>query len=138
MSTAGPILILEDDEDDCQFYKDAIVQLNIKNKIIIFNEGKALIQYLETTSTKPFIILSDINLPGMNGMQVKNEIDADPFLKSKAIPFIFISCAPNYQSIDTAYKAGIQGYFTKPVSLKEVAEQLNVIFRYWQLAKAPN
>lgn len=66
MAISGPIIIVEDDEDDMTFYKDALDELGYQNKPIYFRDARKALDYLKQTSVQPFIIFVDMNLPGMN------------------------------------------------------------------------
>ena len=59
----GPVIIVEDDEDDQQLMRDTFGDLGIKNELLFFKEGGAFLQYLRATPQQPFIIITDVNLP---------------------------------------------------------------------------
>ena len=90
----GPILLIEDDVDDQEFITDALQMLGVKNPVEIFDNGQKAYDFLLTTELQPFIILSDVNLPIMNGLQLKAEIQQNEFLKNKSIYMIFIFINP--------------------------------------------
>jgi CheY-like chemotaxis protein len=85
--TKGPIVIVDDDEDDREIYTDAIKTIGIPNEIRFFNSAQAALDYLYTTTEQPFIILSDVNMPGMTGIQFRGKIQQDDYLSSKGILF---------------------------------------------------
>src|SRR4051794_14303449 len=91
MMTKGPIVIVEDDKDDQEMYAEAIATFGIPNEIVFFGLAKDALNFLMTTEDQPFVILSDINMPEMTGLEFKKKIQEDPYLISKGIPFIFIS-----------------------------------------------
>lgn len=134
----GPIIIVEDDKDDQEIYAQAIDAIGIKNNIHFFDDAKEALHYLSTTEEQPFIILSDINMPGMNGLEFKKYIHDDPFLRTKGIPFVFISTNATKISVRHAHALSVQGYFAKPSSIEEIKMMLRKIFEYWQLCKHIN
>lgn len=136
--TEGPIVIVDDDNDDQEIYAEAIKAIGITNEIHFFNGGQQMLDYLNTTEEKPFIILSDINMPGMSGLELKKSIEDDPYLKVKGIPFVFISTNANKVSVRHAYALGVQGYFQKPDSMDEIKEMLQTLFSYWTRCKHIN
>jgi two-component SAPR family response regulator len=71
MAKKGPIIIIEDDAEDEEIFKDILKELSISNKIIWFTDAHAAFDYLKTTSEQPFIIFSDVNLPKQNGVEFK-------------------------------------------------------------------
>ena len=136
---SGPIVIIEDDPDDQDLLKDVFHELSVKNKILFFEKSLDAFQYLKSTTDQPFVILSDINLPEQNGVEFKRQIDEDPQLRSKSIPFIFFSTSINKETIDIAYKElTIQGYFQKTNSYDELRETIKLIIDYWKVCKHPN
>jgi CheY-like chemotaxis protein len=138
MSVNGPIIIIEDDEDDREFYSETLNSLQIENEVIFFPEAEKAYQFLEVTPLKPFVILSDINLPGMSGIEFKKRIQENPFLRSKSIPFIFLTTSSDKNSVAIAYGMMVQGYFIKPNSVLELSSLLAQIIGYWKICKHPN
>jgi CheY-like chemotaxis protein len=138
MSVKGPIIIIEDDSDDREFYESTLKDLEVENEIIFFDDAEDAYKFLEQTSKKPFIILSDINLPGMSGIEFKKKIQSDHYLRSKSIPFVFLTTSSNQATVATAYLMMVQGYFIKPNSVTELAAMLKQIIEYWKICKHPN
>lgn len=136
--TKGPIIIVEDDKDDQDIYTEAIKALGIPNEIRFFDGGQQVLDYLNTTEEQPFILLSDINMPSMTGLELKKHMEDDPYLKAKGIPFVFISTNATKVSIRHAHALSVQGYFQKPNTLEEIKETLRVLFQYWERCKHIN
>lgn len=134
----GPIIIVEDDKDDQEIYAEAIKAIGIKNKIRFFDDAGEALKYLSTTEEQPFIIISDINMPGMNGLDFKKHIHDDPFLRTKGIPFVFISTNSTKISVRHAHALSVQGYFAKPSRMEEIKKMLRTLFEYWELCKHIN
>ena len=136
--TEGPIVIVDDDKDDQEIYAEAIKGIGIPNEIRFFAESQKALDYLLTTKEQPFIILSDINMPIMNGLQFKEKIQSDKYLRQKGIPFIFISTNASPTAVRKAHELSVQGYFQKPNNLKEIQSMLKKLFDYWELCKHIN
>ena len=80
-----------------------------------------------------------MNLPEYNGLQFKREIDNDPQLRAKSIPFVFFSTSADPQSINTAYKElTVQGYFQKPSGYEDLKMLIKVLIDYWRICKHPS
>lgn len=136
--TKGPIIIIEDDKDDQEIYEESIKAIGIPNEIRFFNRAKQALNYLLNTEEQPFIILSDINMPEMNGLELKKQIQDDPYLCTKGIPFVFISTNASKVSVRHAHALSVQGYFEKPVTMDGIKQMLRILFEYWQLCKHIN
>ena len=139
MSKSGPIVLVEDDQDDKEIFETILEDLNIKNKFVWFRESESAFDYLSTTSESVFLIFCDINMPGFTGLEFKRNIDGDPELRKKSIPFVFFSTFASQKAIDEAYiKMTIQGFFEKPSKYDEVKTLIKLILDYWKYCKHPN
>lgn len=138
MAKSGPILILEDDQDDREIYEKAMESLEVKNEIRFFEGGDDLLRYLQVTPDQPFVILSDINLPRMSGIELRRQIEKDEYLRKKSIPFVFLTTVESKEVVDEVYKLTVQGYFVKKDLLKDIEKQIKQILDYWRECKHPN
>jgi CheY-like chemotaxis protein len=138
MSVKGPIICIEDDLDDQFLIRSAMQELDIPNKLIFFGNGLEALLFLETTQEQPFLIICDINMPVMNGLELRERIDQNEYLRRKAIPFIFLSTADNPQIIKEAYDSTIQGFFKKENSFNELRNRFKIILDYWRYCLHPN
>jgi len=139
MSKSGPILILEDDKDDRQFLEKIFSILEVENERIYFENGLEAYTYLSETNKSVFIIFSDVNLPGRNGLDLKKDIDDDPLLRPKSIPFVFYSTSARREQVNEAYsEMTIQGFFKKENNLADAKVMIGTILAYWRLCKHPN
>jgi CheY-like chemotaxis protein len=136
--TKGPIVIIDDDKDDQETYADVLKELGIPNKILFFDDAKEGLDYLVSTEDQPFIILSDINMPGMSGLELKKIMQDDPYLNAKGIPFVFISTNATKVSVRHAHALSVQGYFEKPQNIEGIKHMLRTLFAYWELCKHIN
>lgn len=138
MSKSGPIIIIEDDPDDHEMMERILFKMNPENIIKKFYDGESALQYLLETEDDPFIIICDINMPIMNGLQLKQSIDADVRLKRKSIPFVYLSTTANPQQVRQAYELSVQGFFLKGQSYDELKNSLQQILSYWMNCIHPN
>jgi CheY-like chemotaxis protein len=137
MGYSNIILLVEDNADDELFFKEALQELKIDYPIIVAKNGEEALDIIKTTKEDFLAILSDMNMPKMNGLELKREIETTPPLKMKAIPFIFFSTAASQKEVIEAYDLGVQGYFNKPNSFEELVENLDIIIRYWKRCRHP-
>jgi CheY-like chemotaxis protein len=139
MSKNGPIILVEDDLEDQEITRELLEQIGIKNELIVFNYCEDCYKYLlNMGNVQPFIILSDVNLPRMSGIDFKQKIDANEELRKRSIPFIFYSTSADVHSVKEAYEYRVQGYFPKEPSMSAMKSNLELIFNYWQKCKHPN
>jgi CheY-like chemotaxis protein len=138
MNKKGPIIIIEDDEDDREFIKDVFIELNYENEIIFFADGQLALNFLTHEKIEPFIIISDINMPVLNGMALKEEIQKNENLRLKCIPYLFFTTSANQQHVIDAYSKSVQGFFIKPNSLAKLKAIVKKIIEYWQECESPH
>lgn len=138
MSLKGPIISIEDDVDDQFLIKSVVEELDIPNELLFFSNGVDALLYLETTQDQPFLIICDINMPVMNGLELRERIDRNEYLRRKSIPFVFISTADNPLVIDKAYQSTIQGFFKKENSFDDLKTRMKAIYDYWSFCLHPN
>ncbi|MDJ1502114.1 response regulator [Xanthocytophaga agilis] len=139
LSINGPILIIEDDADDRYIFDQVFKELEIASRVKYFINAVNAMTFLKEDPTQPFIIICDINLPIMNGLEFKKEIDQDEHLRAKSIPFVFFSTSIEKKTVEEAYrKLTIQGYFQKSSDYEELKRRLYSILDYWQHCQHPN
>ena len=137
-SKDGPLIIVEDDLDDQEIMKEVFESLGVSNTLLLFSDGFEALTYLQTTTDQPFLILCDINLPKLNGLELREHIDADERLRRKSVPFVFFSTNASRDAVERAYDLTVQGFFIKNNTLQELEDTLALIIAYWSQCKHPN
>jgi CheY-like chemotaxis protein len=137
MKKTGPILIVEDDADDRELIQEIISDLHIPNKTIFAGNGAEALNLLNKTDMQPFLVLSDINMPKMDGLDFKMNINARPDLKQRCFPFIFITTRTSRTLIARSDLLDIQGLFVKPHDLIAWRDILSTITNYWMKVDMP-
>lgn len=138
MNKRGPIVIIEDDEDDRALYREVLKELDYENEVIYFQEAEEALTYLTSSDIEPFIILSDINMPKLSGMELREKIHLNEDLKLKCIPYLFFTTSAEQKHVVDAYSKSIQGFFVKPISFDELKRTMGKIIEYWQECVSPN
>ena len=138
MSKLGPLIVVEDDEEDQELMKEALDQIGYHNSILFFTTGKEMVKYLLNTNEKPFLIITDMNLPEMNGLELQRTISGNDYLREKSIPFIFFTTSDSPFLVEQAYKGFVQGYFKKPSEFTILLSTVRSIIDYWTHCKHPN
>jgi len=137
MNRNGEIIIIEDDEDDRLFLEDIFTSLNYPNKIVYFMDPTLVIAYLSRETVVPFLILSDINMPKMDGFELREKILLDKKLVQKCIPYIFLSTSKAAINVEKAYLYSVQGYFEKQFDFSEYQNMIKGIVEYWKRSLTP-
>lgn len=134
----GKIVLVDDEKIEKDFLVVALQQKHWDIQIEYFQSVLDALEYLKRTPDDIFLIISDMNMPVLNGMDFKKRIDDDEQLRKKSIPFIFASTHATKDQITEAYDYRVQGYFKKSSSLSEQADMLDTIIQYWIISSHPN
>jgi CheY-like chemotaxis protein len=138
MNKTGPIIIIEDDIDDQDILTDIFKELDYKNELVFFGDSVQALEYLTETEIEPFLVLSDINMPKLNGMELREKIHNNEDLRLKSIPYLFFSTSAEQRHVIDAYSRSIQGFFVKPDNYAKLKSTIIKIVEYWQECESPN
>ena len=138
MNKTGPIIVIEDDAGDQALMKIVFDELQFENEIIFVTDGEKALTYLTDAEAKPFIILSDMNMPKLNGLELREKIINNEDLRVKCIPYLFFSTSAEQKHVVDAYSKSVQGFFVKPHSVDELKQTIKIIVEYWQKCESPN
>ena len=138
MNRKGPVIIIEDDQDDKELLEEVFKKLNYSNQLLFFKDGEEALIFLNEMSVVPFLILSDINLPRLDGFALREKIKLDAKLQLKCIPYLFFTTASTQKSVVDAYSLSVQGFFIKQNNMAELEKTISVIMEYWQRCTSPN
>jgi CheY-like chemotaxis protein len=138
MNRGGPIIIIEDDEDDNNMFREVFQKLKYENELLFFIDGESALKFLNKSDVIPFLILSDINMPKLDGFALRSKIKMDAKLQVRCIPYLFFSTALNQEAVVKAYSLSVQGFFVKQNSMGELENTITVIMEYWKRCAAPN
>jgi CheY-like chemotaxis protein len=133
----GPILIIEDDVDDQHFIEDSYRKLNYQNELVFLDNGEIAITYLMQMTRIPFLIISDLNMPKINGIELRARVKENDAINIKCVPYVIFSTTVARNFIDDAYTLGIQGYFKKPNNPDDLMGILKHIIDYWKISYTP-
>lgn len=132
-----PILIADDDIDDCQLIKEAFQESRLLNELHFVANGEELMDYLHrrgrfsdpASSPTPGMILLDLNMPKKDGREALAEIKSDS--KFKQIPVIVLTTSKAEEDIFKTYNLGVNSFITKPVSFDSLVQITRELGRYW-------
>lgn len=133
----GKIILLDDQEYERLLLEEALLRKQWEVTIEYFPKANDALSYLRETQDPIFLIICDINMPRMDGLEFKKVVDQDPKLSEKGIPFVFVSTAATREQVQKAYSYRVQGYFQKPATIEKQADMLDVIIHYWIINQHP-
>lgn len=131
----NPILLVEDDEVDIMTVKRAVKEVGIDNSIHTAQNGELALEYLEEAELMPSIILLDINMPRMNGLEFLEVIKSDK--RFKRIPVIILTTSQEDQDRYKSFDLQAAGYMLKPVDYNQFIKLMKTIQEYWSISKFP-
>jgi CheY-like chemotaxis protein len=138
MRSQKPIMLVEDDSVDAMTVKRAIKKdLNVTNELVHVANGQEALDYLRAEGkARPCIILLDLNMPKMNGIEFLKVMKSDEALKE--IPVVVLTTSKQEQDKVESFKLGVAGYMLKAVDYKRFVETIRAIDLYWTLSELPS
>ena len=137
MHNSKPILLVEDDRVDAMTVRRALKDLKVINQLVHTVNGEEALKYLQNESNKkPCVILLDLNLPKLNGLEFLKIVKGEEELKK--IPVVALTTSKEAPDIDASFKLGVAGYIVKPVDYEKFVEAIRVLELYWTLSELPN
>jgi len=136
MKSKKNILLVEDDRIDVMTVKRALKEINVTNKLDIVNNGEEAIEFLrDKNNDRPCIILLDLNMPRMNGIEFLRIAKQDDNIKR--IPVVVLTTSKEEQDKVQSFDLGVAGYMAKPVDYQQFVEVIRTINLYWTLSELP-
>lgn len=137
MKDSKSILLVEDDSVDAKTIKRAFEELKVRNKLVHVTNGEDALNYLQGSSDKkPCVMLLDLNMPKMDGIEFLQAVKADKVLKQ--IPVVVLTMSSQEQDVIESFNLGVAGYITKPASYEEFVNKLRTFNIYWTFSELPN
>ena len=123
------ILLVEDDSIEAMKFKRTVAKLDVDCSIIEVKNGEEGIKFLKENKSLPHIILLDLNMPKMNGIEFLAILKEDEVLKY--IPTIILTTSSHQNDLKDCYKIGVAGYMVKPLNYGDYAKKMAKIISYW-------
>jgi len=131
-----PILLVEDDQVDAMTVRRAFKELHVTNLLVHVENGEQALDHLrDSASDRPCIILLDLNMPKMGGIEFLQVVKQDESLK--AIPAVVLTTSDEQQDKVESFNLGVAGYMAKPVDYQHFVEVMRSINTYWTLSEMP-
>ena len=139
VTDAMEILLVEDNPADAELTLHALQKSNLTNKIQLVRDGEEALDFLFCRGTfagrqfeqVPHLILLDLKLPKVDGLQVLEEVKRD--LRTRAIPVIVLTTSKEERDLVASYRLGVNSYIQKPVNFSEFQEVVRQLGMYWLL-----
>lgn len=133
----SPVFIIDGDLEDKDLLNDAWQELGYPNQLYFFSNAEDVIEQLETRELVPFLIISEVKLPRMSGLELKHYLLRHEKTNFKSIPFVFLTGLPSQLEIEQAYHLCTNGVFQKPETFSKLKQQLIGIVTYWRESLVP-
>lgn len=133
MCNDKPVLLVEDDMIDTMTVKRAFKELQVDTLLVTAENGEEALHYLEHSVNTPGLILLDLNMPIMNGVEFLNLVKSDPELRR--IPVVVLTTSNEMEDKQKCFGHSVAGYMTKPVSYPNFKEMIRTIDRYWTFSE---
>lgn len=131
-----PILLVEDDQVDVMTVKRALKDIHVTNPVVNLENGEEALKYLrDPDRAKPCIILLDLNMPVMNGIEFLQVVKHSTPLKR--IPVVVLTTSDEQEDKVNSFDLGVAGYMAKPVDYRQFVEVMRTIDAYWTISEVP-
>ena len=137
MNKKGEIILIEDDLDDSMLFQKAYRELNIPNQLTILTNGREAYEYFNNTNKDLFLIIADINMPIMTGIELRDKMQQVGEFKLRTIPFLFLTTGTAADNVIYAYTRSVQGFFLKPTNFEKLKATIKQIIDYWTNCTEP-
>jgi CheY-like chemotaxis protein len=140
MNTLKPILLIEDSSKDVELTLAALEDCHVANQVIVLRDGNEAIQYLREHAgidgdCFPVVVLLDIKMPKLSGIEVLRAIKAEP--KLKYLPVVMLTSSCEGPDIAECYQLGANAYVVKPVEFAQFFEAVKAVGRFWAVVNQP-
>ena len=142
MSKLGRILLVEDDPRDVELTMTTLGEYNLANEIVVARDGEQALDYLycrgefsTRANDNPAVMLLDLKLPKVDGLEVLQQIKSDERLK--LIPVVVLTSSQEEKDMASSYKLGVNAYVVKPVDFQEFVNAIKELGVFWALINEP-
>jgi DNA-binding response OmpR family regulator len=138
METIGRILLVEDDPKDTELTMTALEEYNLSNEVVVATDGEEALDYLyyrgkfqRRSGENPAVMLLDLKLPKIDGLEVLQRVKADDTLKM--IPVVVLTSSREERDMLSSYKLGVNAYVVKPVDFHEFVNAIKELGVFWAI-----
>jgi CheY-like chemotaxis protein len=142
MSTIGRILLVEDDPNDVELTMTALAEYHLANEVVVTRDGQEALDYLyrqgaytTRSNGSPAVLLLDLKLPKVDGLEVLQRIKADE--KLRLIPVVVLTSSREERDMVASYRLGVNAYVVKPVDFHEFVNAIKELGIFWAIINEP-
>jgi CheY-like chemotaxis protein len=142
MNPLRSILLVDDSPHDIELTLDALEQHHLANKVVTVRDGAEALDYLfrrgayaGTTAEQPAVVLLDLKMPKVDGLEVLRQIKGDPQLK--VIPVVMMTSSREEQDLFNSYRLGVNAYVVKPLNFHEFTDAVKQLGAFWAILNEP-
>jgi DNA-binding response OmpR family regulator len=142
MSKFGRILLVEDDPRDVELTLTALQEYNLANEVKVVRDGQEALDYLyrrgvfsERDPSPPAVMLLDLKLPKINGLEVLQQVRADQ--QFKVLPIVVLTSSHEERDVVRSYELGVNAYVVKPVDFHEFVNAVKELGVFWAVINEP-
>ena len=142
MDKLGRILMVEDDPKDVELTLTALEDYNLANEVVVVGDGEKALDYLHfrgefqmRSGNNPAVILLDLKLPKVDGLEVLKEVKSDE--KLKLIPVVVLTSSKEERDMVASYRLGVNAYVVKPVDFHEFVNAIKELGAFWAVINEP-
>ena len=136
------ILLVDDSPRDTELALDALAQNNLANEVVALRDGAEALDYLyrrgqfaDRGNGNPAVVMLDLKMPKVDGIEVLRQIKSDPQLKT--IPVVVMTSSREEQDLVRSYELGVNAYIVKPVQFPEFVEAVKLVGSFWAVVNEP-
>ncbi len=137
MTTAGEIevLLVEDNASDVELTLRALQKRNLANRVVVARDGVEALELLQRPAPLPKVVLLDLKLPKLNGLEVLRRLKSDE--RTRRIPVVVLTSSHEEPDVEESYRLGVNSYIVKPVDFESFASAVAEVGLYWLLLNHP-
>jgi CheY-like chemotaxis protein len=142
MASLKRILLAEDNEHDVELILAALDEHNLANEVVVVRDGAEALEYLQHrgkfaghANGLPVVVLLDLKMPKVDGLEVLRQMRADPALKH--VPVVMITSSREEQDLVRSYQLGVNAYVVKPVDFQQFIQSIKQIGFFWAIVNEP-
>jgi CheY-like chemotaxis protein len=138
----GPIVLVDDSAQDTELVLDALRQYHLANEIVALRDGEEALDFFYRRGAfagrlgpEPAVILLDLKMPKVDGLEVLRQIKGDPALRT--LPVVMMTSSREERDLVESYRLGVNGYVVKPLDFHEFVEAVRVLGAFWVVLNEP-